>query len=301
MLKRVAAAALAVCASSAAAEAALTASTVTAPDGVPLFVEQSSGTAEPGLLLIHGLAQSSYALRPTMESTLCRRIRCVAFDLRGHGQSGKPWTSESYIENKRWADDVAAVIAATNLTKPVMLGWSYGTVVTMDYVRSYGVGGLSGIVMVGASGFVASGNPVPTPQQREDMAKRNAAWAGGDTAAQIEAAKGVVGFYTAKPQDAAWSESAAMLNMQLPAYVRRILNQRRLNNADLAAELTKLPVLLVAGEEDAGVFTAVEPMKKAVPGIQTITYKGIGHSPFVEIRETFEKDLAAFLAKASQR
>lgn len=301
MLKPLAAAALAVLAQIAAAQAAVTQSTVTSPDGVTLFVEQSSGTGQPGLLLIHGLAQSSYALRPTMESALCARIRCVAFDLRGHGQSAKPWTAEFYSESKRWADDVAAVIAATKLEKPFVLGWSYGTLVAMDYIRAYGVGGLSGIIMVGASGFVANGNPVPTPQQREDMARRAAAWAGGDTKAQIAAAKDVVAFYTAKPQDPAWNEAAAMMNMQLPAYVRRLLNERRVNNADLAGELTKLPVLLVAGEEDGGVFTAIEPMKKAVPGIAVISYKGVGHSPFVETREAFEKDLEGFLTRAAAR
>jgi pimeloyl-ACP methyl ester carboxylesterase len=274
---------------------------VVSADGVPLAIAESSGAGKPQILMIHGVGQSMWSLLPALQSPLCERVKCVAFDMRGHGQSGKPWTAESYTETKRWADDVTSVMKAAGLEKPVVLGWSYGTIVIGDYVRHYGVKDVSGIVFVGGNGFMATPTIQPTPDQLASMQRRTAAWSGGDPDAQLNAALEVVSFYTDKPQDAAWSLKAAMLNMQLPPYVRRALNQRRISNADLAPEFQKTPFLYVTGEKDAGVFAAIEGMKKLAPNIEVVTYPDVGHAPFVEAREPFLKDISAFVEKVGKK
>ena len=53
-------------------------------------------------------------------------------DLRGHGLSDKP--RDAYGDSRLWADDVASIIDALNLDRPVLSGWSYGPLVTMDVV-----------------------------------------------------------------------------------------------------------------------------------------------------------------------
>lgn len=288
-------------ASAAAAQTTLTFRDIASADGVPLAIAESNGAGKPQILMIHGLGQSMWSLLPALQSPLCAQVKCVAYDMRGHGQSGKPWTPESYTETKRWADDVASVMKATGLEKPILLGWSYGTIVIGDYVRHYGVKDVSGLVYVGGNGFMASPTVQPTPEQIASMQKRTSAWNGGDPDAQLNAALDVVSFYTATPQDAAWNQKAAMLNMQLPPYVRRALNQRRITNADLAPEFQKTQFLYVTGEKDAGPFAAIDGMKKLAPNMQIVTYPGVGHAPFVEAREPFLKDLTAFVDKLGKR
>lgn len=288
-------------ASASAAQTPLSFRDITSADGVPLAIAESSGTGKPQIVMIHGVGQSMWSLLPALQSPLCARVKCVAFDMRGHGQSGKPWTPESYLETKRWADDVASVIKETSLEKPILLGWSYGTIVIGDYVRHYGTKDVSGIVYVGGNGFMASPTIQPTPDQIAAMQRRTAAWNGGDPEAQLNAALDVVSFYTAKPQDAGWSQKAAMLNMQLPPYVRRALNQRRISNADLGPEFQKTPFLYVTGDKDAGPFAAIDGMKKLAPNMQVVTYPGVGHAPFVEAPEPFLKDLAAFVDAVGKR
>jgi len=68
-------------------------------------------------------------------------------DIRGHGLSDKP--HEGYADSKLWADDVNAAIKTLRLDHPILVGWSYGPLVILDYIRHYGEDGISGINFIG--------------------------------------------------------------------------------------------------------------------------------------------------------
>jgi non-heme chloroperoxidase len=70
-------------------------------------------------------------------------------DMRGHGLSDKP--RESYADSRLWADDLHAVITDLDLEQPVVCGWSYGSLVILDYIRHYGEYALGGIHIVGGN------------------------------------------------------------------------------------------------------------------------------------------------------
>ena len=89
-------------------------------------------------------------------SALARDFRIIAYDLRGHGLSDKPTDPACYQDGKRWADELAAVIAAKRLRRPVLVGWSLGGRVLRQYLMHYGDGALSGI------NFLAS-RPIEDP------------------------------------------------------------------------------------------------------------------------------------------
>lgn len=274
--------------------AALTFSTVTAPDGVPLHVVENDRIEGPPLLILHGIAHSSWAMMPILNGPLCEKRRCVAFDLRGHGQSGKPWTAESYNASRLWADDIAAVMRAKNLVKPVILGWSYGTIVTGDYLRHYEATTLSGIVFAATAGQFtppARGNA----SQAEAAAKRLAAWNGGDTAEQIWAAENVTTGYTAKPLEGEAAKEALVMQMQLPSYVRRLINQRRYDNSDLIPKLATLPLLYIVGDGDPALVSA-RALKDRIPAMELKIYEGVRHLPFREAPARFAADVENFLA-----
>src|SRR5580765_782236 len=107
-------------------------------------------TGKPGgrpVLFLHGISQCSLAWSRQLDSELARDYRLVAMDLRGHGLSQKP--RDVYGDSRLWADDVHAVIDALNLDRPVLSGWSYGSLVFLDYIRHYGEDRIGGIHFVG--------------------------------------------------------------------------------------------------------------------------------------------------------
>src|SRR5262249_18929025 len=81
------------------------------------------------------------------DANLAANFRMISFDLRGHGSSDKPLEKERYA-HQRWGDDVAAVMRAARLRRPVLVGWSMGGNVICDYVRSFGTDGIAGINFV---------------------------------------------------------------------------------------------------------------------------------------------------------
>ncbi len=127
--------------------------------GVPLNVIETGNKNGPGILLIHGFGQAAMAFRLQLDSDLANDFHIVAFDLRGHGLSGKPWQEDLVAPSEAWAGDVAAFISATNLENPVLVGWSYGGFVVSDYVRHFGLDGIAGINLVGSLGGLVPVRP----------------------------------------------------------------------------------------------------------------------------------------------
>ena len=77
------------------------------------------GTGEPGVLLIHGLAASSWVWAPVARRLIGAR-RTVAMDLRGHGLSDAP-TDDGAYDLDVLADDVVAVAEGSGLLDPAVV------------------------------------------------------------------------------------------------------------------------------------------------------------------------------------
>src|SRR4026208_2079296 len=119
---------------------------VTGGGGVQLHVVETGNPKGRPILFVHGFSQCSLAWSRQLDSDLARAHRLVAMDLRGHGLSEKP--RDAYSDSRLWADDVAAVLDALTLDRPVLCGWSYGSLIVQDYLRHYGEGRISGFHFV---------------------------------------------------------------------------------------------------------------------------------------------------------
>src|SRR3989442_8377308 len=98
--------------------------TVRGGGGVRLHVREWGNTRGIPLLLIHGWSQSHLCWARQVESDLTDDFRLVALDLRGHGMSEAPLDAESY-GGDAWALDVAAVLDALPLERPILIRWAY--------------------------------------------------------------------------------------------------------------------------------------------------------------------------------
>ena len=77
---------------------------------------------------------------------LAERYRCVALDLRGHGDSGRPASLDYRLAAH--AGDVGALIAALDLRRVVIVGHSFGGFVAMIYAGGAAATQLGGLVIV---------------------------------------------------------------------------------------------------------------------------------------------------------
>ena len=96
-------------------------------------------------------SQSHLSWAKQCEELAQKGHRIVALDLRGHGMSGAPLQAGQYMDGNKWADDIAAIIDQVALEKPILVGWSYGGYVVLDYVHKYGQDKIAGINFVAAA------------------------------------------------------------------------------------------------------------------------------------------------------
>jgi pimeloyl-ACP methyl ester carboxylesterase len=271
--------------------------TVAGGGGVPLLVAQAGNPDAPGILFIHGMAQSHLAFHRQFEDPgLTGRFHLVAFDLRGQGGSGKPWSSEAYRDAQVWAEDVAAVMRATGLRRPLIVGWSYGGFVTMDYVRVFGTKQIAGIALVGSLGGLTS-IPRVTAGDTEvarAMRERSAAQRGLDLQAFVTASEASGNAYVTPAMTPLERRNFFASELLTPPYVRTAMTARNLDNRDLL-ERVNVPIRFFRGSEDLTMPPApLQHLLDQLPGSQLMRFEGVGHLPFMEKPAQFNSQLAAF-------
>jgi pimeloyl-ACP methyl ester carboxylesterase len=265
--------------------------------GVPLNVVTVGDPRNPPILFVHGLAQSYLSFEPQFRSTLAERYFLVGFDLRGHGNSGKPWDRAAYADEAIWGEDVERIVQALQLRRPVIVGWSYGTLVAVDYLRRAGPGAVSGIVLVGAYGGLT-----PPPDMRAmppAMAQNRLRQMTPALDQNIAAARFTAGQLTASPMPQDWTDRTVAIALMMPRVAREGMFMRRLDSRDLLPQLAGVPFLVNVGTKDISTPEATaRELAKQLPRASVSVYEGVGHSPFVEQPERFNRELAAFAAQA---
>ena len=269
-------------------------SDVRAPDGTRLAVYEWGKAEGPEIVLVHGFAQCHLCFEPQIRA-LADRFRVVAFDFRGHGASEQPADPAAYQGHRVWADDLAAVMEAKGLKRPVLVGWSMGGRVIRQYLINYGDAAIAGINFVASlvieePHFRGPGAPKLLPDQLT-------------LAEEIDNAIDFIdGCYFKRPSEAAFRRALGY-NARVPASVRRAIA-----GWSTAAPLTidalrrvTVPVLLTQGRQDTVVLpAAAERAAQTIAHARLSWFDDCGHSPFAEDAARFNEELAAFVI-ASQR
>jgi pimeloyl-ACP methyl ester carboxylesterase len=88
--------------------------------------------------------------------------------------------------------------------------------------------------------------------------------------------------------------------MAVPAVVRSHHIRRPPSDGAILSRLN-IPVLVTQGSEDSLVLRGLGELTAAlVPGAELSLYEGIGHTPFVEDRARFERELVAFASRITR-
>jgi len=84
---------------------------------------RDEGQGDPALVFLHGWCDDSGSWGATL-SEFSQGHRCLAPDMRGHGQSGQPRDHSYWPESL--SNDVVAICEAAGVERPVLIGHSFG-------------------------------------------------------------------------------------------------------------------------------------------------------------------------------
>jgi non-heme chloroperoxidase len=267
---------------------------VTAPDGVKLAVQESGNPDGPAIVFIHGLLGSRLSWEKQVNSIELQRYRLITYDMRGHGLSGKPEDVEAYRDGRRYAEDLSAVLNQTGARRPVLVGWSLGSVIISNYLAEFGDAGLGGIMYVDGVIELSAAVISPHPQVYAGLAS-------DDLKTHLDAVRNFLSlcFHT-QPDNATFERllsNAAMASWTMT----RIIPSMTVAAAE-GLPKARIPVLLLYGEKDelVKVQPSIARAQTLNPRVQIKLYENSGHAPFIEEAQRFNHDLASFVDKTME-
>jgi pimeloyl-ACP methyl ester carboxylesterase len=257
--------------------------TVKSADGVPIAYEVR-GQGPTTLVLVPGWSCDRNAWRHQMDS-LQGEYRVIALDLAGSGASGKGRTDWSI---RNFANDVAAVVRATDAKNVVLIGHSLGGPVAVEAALLI-PDRVSGVIGVEAfyDAWADSGFAKAVDQLRPDFATR--------TRAFIRKAM----FLETSPARLADSISDAMgaapPGIALPV-IDSLLAWARDRQAAAASEVSApAGLILVAG---GGAGTAkFQRAREGRPALGIAEVPGAGHFLMLEVPSAFNAKLREMLSR----
>ena len=255
--------------------------------GARLHVVETGNPNGRPILFLHGFSQSW--LRQ-MCSNLADDYRLVTMDLRGHGRSDKP--RQGYADCPLWAEDIAAVLRELALEQPILCGWSYGTIVILDYLREFGQDAIAGVGIV--DGITKLGSDEALSVFTPELLNLIPGFFAGDTEESVRSLTALLRLCFV--QEPSPEDLYTMLgyNLTVPPSVRQALLSRTVDNDDLLPTIRK-PVLVIHGTMDAVVKPSVVDQHKAgIAHAQVHVMPGAGHAPFADDAQTFDRHLRTF-------
>lgn len=90
---------------------------------------------QPTLVLLHGLSSNHTTWSETI-SFFQKKLNCLTPDLRGHGHSDKT-KKRSLYKILVFGEDLKRIIEIEKLSKVILVGYSFGGFIALDYVIKY--------------------------------------------------------------------------------------------------------------------------------------------------------------------
>jgi pimeloyl-ACP methyl ester carboxylesterase len=123
------------------------------------FVETGSGKifywmdnsfpSKPTIIFLHGLSSNHTTWLKIMNVLHEHEYNSLAWDMRGHGLSDKS-KKESLYKMAVFSDDLKKIIEKEKIKKPVLVGYSFGGSVAMEYATNK-TDSLGGLVLISAN------------------------------------------------------------------------------------------------------------------------------------------------------
>jgi non-heme chloroperoxidase len=262
---------------------------VTLVRGVELNVREAGDG--PPVVFLHGVMCSGWFFQHQLDHAATGAWRAIAPDFRGHGDSEKVLDGHT-VPN--YAEDLHELLESMGVERPVLVGWSMGTMVAFEYLKAFGQESVAGIVVV-------------------DQPPSDFAWPGYEFAMftpevlghtvdalqvdQVGLAEGFAELMLHDPAPDVVAEFVRELCKPPPAVATSILvDQTFRDYREFLPEITVPTLVAFGGDDKATNPAAGKWMADRIPGARLVVFDDSSHCPFFEEPAAFNAELVEFLA-----
>lgn len=268
---------------------------ITTADETRIFYKDW-GSGQP-VVFSHGWPLNADAWDRQLNLVASHGFRGIAHDRRGHGRSTQTWDGN---DMDTYADDLAALIGALDLTDVVLVGHSTGGGEVTRYLGRHGTGRVAKAVLLGAVPPPHAPHP-GQPRRRPDRGvgpdprrapRRPVAVLPGPVGRVLRREPGRLDV------DPGVRDQFWRLSMQagLKAAYDCV---EQFSETDFTADLRSIdvPVLVVHGDDDQMVPIGPSALRtvELLPDATLVVHEGRPHGLFGDYETEFEEDLLAFL------
>ena len=258
--------------------------------GVELsIVDRGSGVP---LILLHGVSMSAAYFHPVIDPLVEAGYRVVAVDFRGHGRSPR---IEGGHTVGQYADDVAGLLAALDIDRCVLIGWSMGNLVTWAYLLRHGKSRIAAHINVSQGPSDLKTDDFPDASlSLEDIH-------GFIAACQADYGRAMADFLPAMFHDdldeanLAWCvEESSMVGANAGS---AILLSQTLYDARLSIATVNVPTLNVWGSDEKLILVKMGHWcRDNIVGSEFVLFDQSGHCPQLEEPTRFVETVTTWLA-----
>jgi non-heme chloroperoxidase len=253
---------------------------------VHVFVQEWGMTRTKPILFLHGWPFSHRIFEYQMRALAEEGFLCLGLDLRGFGDSDKPWTGNDY---DTWATDIKAVLNSLGLQGVTLVGFSMGGAIATHFVAHHNAEQRVSKLVLLAAPVPAS---APTPELRR--AKDEAVRASLDDRAAFDEAFVRKAFHTPPSPPLLNFLTGICMSASVVASVRGL---EELRDRDLTAEMEAIaiPTLICHGAFDQVVaFKSAETQMRAIKGSSLVCFEASGHAIMYEEKDHLVRVLQKF-------
>ena len=255
-------------------------------DGVRLNVAEAGRRDGPPMVFVHGLASSWKAWEGVLsDPELAARYRLMAFDLRGHGDSGTALPPGQLAadgpeaSSRLWSLDLDAVLAG--LQSPVLVGWSFGSGVIQSWLYTHGGPGRAEAIVLACApdviGPVPPGDPAEALMSPQAfMALAGAAQDGSTFAAAILANDATDTSFGPQQHDSIAAIAEATPAETVAGVLHHVIDFRPFLATMNAAERDRITAVIA--DDDQIFSSAACEMVWKQAGIRTVHVPAAGHA-----------------------
>lgn len=265
---------------------------VSVEPGVNIYVEDINPTGGKTILFVHGWPGSHNLFEYQFGELPKHGIRCIGMDIRGFGQSDRPWSGYSY---DRLADDVKGVIDALELKNIVLGGHSTGGAIVIRYMarhKGYGVSKLALFAAAAPSLIQRPYFPYGLPQQAVVDIINGVTT---DRPKVLTDFGNMIFHNYVTPELSDW---IFQLGLQASNWGTGAVANTWLGEEGLFGDLEKItaPTLILHGYDDkVCLYPLAVAQKNGIKNSKLIPFESCGHFLFYDQREKFNKELISFI------
>ncbi len=273
--------------------------TITMVDGTEIYYKDW-GTGQP-VVFSHGWPLTADAFEDQMLFLAQNGYRCIAHDRRGHGRSSQPWTGN---DMDTYADDLAALVQALNLTDAIHVGHSTGGGEVARYLGRHGTKRVAMAVLIGAVPPVmvkSDANPGGTPMEAFDGIRA------GVLADRSQFFKDLATPFYGANRDGAKVSQGLRDSFWLQSMMGGLKNEydciQAFSETDFTEDLKKfdVPTLILHGDDDqiVPIDDSARLTAKLVKDAKLVVYEGAPHGMCSTLKDRVNRELLAFFQEGA--